>query len=158
MRLARSGITLLLAVALVVLALSVIASGCNREEAREEGGDVGTTTIEPTVTVTAITVGRAVGPDSRVTDETSTFNPSDTIYTSVATEGISPSSTIVARWTFEDGQVVDEISRTIAPNGPEVTEFHISKPDGFPVGSYEVVILLDGQEVDRKSFSVEAGA
>lgn len=155
MRLARSGITVLLAVALVVLALSLIASGCNREEPREEGGDVGTTTIEPTVTVTAVTVGRAVGPDSRVTDETSTFNPSDTIYTSVATEGISPSSTIVARWTFEDGQVVDEISRTIAPNGPEVTEFHISKPDGFPVGSYEVVILLDGQEVDRKSFSVE---
>ena len=119
---------------------------------------MGTTTIEPTVAVTAVTLGRAVGPDSRVTDETSIFNLTDTIYTSVATEGISPSSTIVARWTFEDGQVVDEISRSIAPNGPEVTEFHISKPDGFPVGSYEVVILLDGQEVDRRSFTVEEGA
>lgn len=158
MRRARSGITVLLAVALVVLALSLLASGCNREEAREEGGDMETTTIEPTVAVTAVTLGRAVGPDSRITDETSTFYPNDTIYTSVATQGISPSSTIVARWTFEDGQVVDETSRTIAPNGPEVTEFHISKPDGFPVGSYEVVILLDGEEVERQSFSVEAGA
>jgi hypothetical protein len=156
MRLARGGITVLLAVALVLVALSLIAAGCNREQAREEG-DL-ETTIEPTVTVTAITLGRSVGPDYRITDETSTFYPNDTIYTSVATEGISPSSTLVARWTFEDGQIVDETSRTIAPNGPEVTEFHISKPDGFPVGSYEVVILLDGQEVDRKSFSVEAGA
>ena len=154
MRRPRGGITILLVVALVVLAVALFA--CNREEPREEGGDVETTTIESTVTVTAVTLGRAVGPDSRITDETSTFNPSDTIYTSVATEGIAPSSTLVARWTFEDGQVVDEISRTIAPNGPEVTEFHISKPDGFPVGNYEVVILLDGQEVDRKSFSVEA--
>jgi hypothetical protein len=158
MRRPRNGITILLAVALVILALSLMASGCNREEPREEGGDVGTTTIEPTVAVTAVTLGRAVGPDYRITDETSTFYPTDTIYTSVATEGISPTSTLVARWTFEDGQVVDETSRSIAPNGPEVTEFHISKPDGFPVGGYEVVILLDGQEVDRRSFTVEEGA
>lgn len=112
---------------------------------------------EPEVEVTSVTLGRAVGPDMRITDETTTFQPRDTIYASVATEGVAPSATLVARWTYEDGQVVDETSRSIAPNGPEVTEFHVSKPDGWPAGGYEVVILLDGAEVGRESFSVEAG-
>lgn len=114
-------------------------------------------TDEPEVEVTGVTLGRAVGPDRRITDETTTFQPRDTIYASVATEGVAPSATLVARWTYEDGQVVDETSRSIAPNGPEVTEFNVSKPDGWPAGGYEVVILLDGAEVGRESFSVEAG-
>jgi hypothetical protein len=40
-----------------------------------------------------------------------------------------------SRWTFEDGQVVNE-SQNIASSGPAVTEFHISKPDGWLVGKY----------------------
>ena len=56
---------------------------------------------------------------------------------------------------LEDGQVVDESSRTIAPTGAEVTEFHVSKPDGWPAGAYEVAISLDGQAVETRSFTVE---
>jgi hypothetical protein len=148
------------AMALTMLLASTLAvQGCNRDEDPEGAGttEIETTEVEESpVEVTGITLGRSVGADNRVIDETGIFRPSDTIYVSVSTEGVAPSADLRARWTYQDGQVVEESSRSIAPNGPEVTEFHVSKPDGWPTGGYEVVILLDGREVDRKSFNVEA--
>lgn len=140
--------------ALGALALAAAVAGCGGEEAEEQDA---TAVAEESVEVTDVTLGTAVGADKRVTAETGTFGPLDTIYASVRTEGVASSARLTARWTYEDGQVVDETSRTIAPDGPEVTEFHVAKPDGWPAGSYEVVILLDGQEAERASFTVEAG-
>jgi hypothetical protein len=107
------------------------------------------------VQITDVTLGRAVGADRAVTEATTTFEPNDTIYVSVRTSGTASSATLAARWTFEDGQVVDESSQTIAPTGTEVTEFHVSKPDGWPAGAYEVAISLDGVPVETQSFTVE---
>ena len=134
----------------------LIAAGCNRE------ADTGSTE-EPApapaatagVEVTEVVLGKAVGADKSVSEATTSFEPTDTVYVSVRTAGTAPSATLAARWTFEDGQVVDESSQTIAPTGPEVTEFHISKPDGWPTGAYEVAISLDGQPVETQSFTVE---
>ncbi|HEX6133518.1 MAG TPA: hypothetical protein VFZ24_06130 [Longimicrobiales bacterium] len=107
--------------------------------------------------VTEVDLGNAIGPDRRITDDRATddFRPNETIYAVVETEGAATGSTLTARWTFEDGQVVDETTQTISPTGPAVTEFHISKPDGFPVGSYQVEILLNGSSVERKDFEVK---
>jgi hypothetical protein len=50
---------------------------------------------------------------------------------SVKTDGSGPSATLTVRWTYQDGQVVDESGQNIAPtDGATVTEFHLSKPDG----------------------------
>ena len=59
-----------------------------------------------------------------------------------------------ARWTFEDGQVVNQESKTFEFTGPGVTNFQISKPDGWPVGRYRVEISLDGQVVQTRDFEV----
>lgn len=109
------------------------------------------------VRVTEVDLGKSIGADMRVSDDDDTddFAPGDTIYASVATTGSATGSTLTARWTFEDGQVVDESSQTISPTGQAVTEFHISKPDGFPAGSYQVEILLDGTSVETKDFEVQ---
>jgi len=50
---------------------------------------------------------------------------------------------------------VKEDSATITPTGPATTEFHIAKPDGWPMGSYQVEILLHGKSVATKSFKVQ---
>ena len=134
----------------------LIAAGCNREAdtgATEEPAPAPTATAG--VEVTEVVLGKAVGADKSVSEATTSFEPTDTVYVSVRTAGTAPSATLAARWTFEDGQVVDESSQTIAPTGPEVTEFHISKPDGWPAGAYEVAISLDGQPVETQSFTVE---
>jgi hypothetical protein len=42
-------------------------------------------------------------------------------------------------------------------SGASVTEFHVSKPDGWPAGHYEVAISLNGTEVARNGFDVTPG-
>jgi hypothetical protein len=71
------------------------------------------------------------------------------------TEGTAPSAELTARWTYQDGQVVNETKRSIAPTAKDVTEFSIQKPDGWPVGQYTVAISLDGKTVESKSFKVQ---
>ena len=105
--------------------------------------------------VGTVDVGNAIGADKRVTTPSTTLAPGDTIYASVATTGAAPSVTLVARWTYGDGQIVTEQNQLIAPTGPANSEFHISKPDGWPVGSYKVEILADGAPVASKTFEVK---
>jgi hypothetical protein len=106
------------------------------------------------VRVTDVALGRSVGGDRSITDRTETFNPNDTIYASVATDGAAENVRLRARWTFEDGQVVDESSRTISPRGQERTEFHISKPDGWPAGRYRLEVFVNDQPAETKDFQV----
>jgi hypothetical protein len=107
------------------------------------------------VSVTGVELGRQLGADKRIPQPATTFAPGDTIYVSVATDGTAESATLTARWSFETGQLVTEGSETIAPTGPAATEFHISKPDGWPAGKYKVEILLNGSPAATKEFEVK---
>jgi hypothetical protein len=106
------------------------------------------------VKVTDIDVGRSVGADKTIGDKTDSFRPADTFYVSIRTEGSSPTATLTARWTYQDGQVVDESRQTIAPSGGAVTEFHLSNPDGWRTGAYKVEVLLNGASAGTKDFRV----
>lgn len=109
------------------------------------------------VTLSAVTLGKAVGADKKVTAATEVFAKGDTIHASIDTAGAG-TATLVAKWTYtRDGKTVPvkEDSATITPTGPATTEFHISKPDGWPAGDYAVEILLDGKPVATKSFKVQ---
>jgi hypothetical protein len=105
--------------------------------------------------VTAIELGKQIGADKRVTQQMMSFAPTDTIYASVVTNGTSPSATLTARWTYQDGQVVTESTQTIAPTGPAATEFHISKPGGWPAGTYKIEVSLNGRSTGTKEFEVK---
>ena len=104
--------------------------------------------------VSAIDLGRSIGADKRVTVPASAFAPGDTIYVAVSTEGRAPALTLVARWTYEDGQLVSESSETIAPTGPATTEFHIAKLDGLPAGRYQVEVSANGAPAGTREFEV----
>ena len=137
---------------LLCLALLVVAAGCTRKT--DSGGTVGTSGTS--VRVTDVSLGRAIGSDKAITDGTDKFRPNDTIYASVATDGAASTATVRAKWTFEDGQTVDESTRTIAPGGRERTEFHIAKPNGWPAGKYKVEVFLNDQSAETKTFEVQA--
>ena len=107
------------------------------------------------VSVTSVDLGTAVGADQKVASPTTAFSPKDTIYAAVSTTGAASNATLGAKWTYQDGQTVNDSSQTIAPTGPAVTTFHISKPDGWPAGNYKVEISLDGNAVSSKDFSVK---
>ena len=132
----------------------VVVAACDREEPVEDTDTDVAVEEAPELDVTGVALGRSIGPDNRVVDEIGDFAPADTVYAVVETEGTG-SGTLAARWTFEDGQVVDESSRSVT--GTQVTEFHVSHPDGWPAGHYEVIISLNGEEVERSGFDVVAG-
>jgi len=109
------------------------------------------------ISVKGITLGKAVGPDKRVSAAASSFARTDTIYASVETAG-SGNATLKAKWTFHKGDkvaAVNENTQTLAATGPAVTEFHISKPDGWPVGSYQVEVFLNDASAGVQKFSVQ---
>ena len=143
--------------AAVVIAVAALAA-CNKEK-KESTGDVTPSAAAPapaasTVAVADIDVGRAIA-SSRVTDKTDNFKPADTVYTSVHTTGSASAATVMARYTFEDGQVVQESSQSIAPSGDAYTEFHISKPGGLPKGKYKVEVFLDSKSAGTKNFEIK---
>jgi hypothetical protein len=105
--------------------------------------------------VTAVTLGSGISEDNRPMPVTEVFAAADTIYASIESEGEAASVTLTARWTYEDGQVVHEESQTIVPSGPAVSEFHISKPDGWPTGKYRVEISADGALAGSREFTVQ---
>jgi hypothetical protein len=90
-----------------------------------------------------------------VAQPVATFGTRDTIYASVATVGAASDALLTATWTFQTGQLVKADSQRIAPTGPAVTEFHISKPSGWPVGKYHVAIMLNGAQAGAGDFEVK---
>jgi hypothetical protein len=137
------------------LALLVGTVACGKKDnATTDGTTSGATATTP-VQVTDVKVGRSLGSDQRLKDETSDFRPNDVIYAVVETRGTGPSTTLEARWTYQDGQTVDQSSRTISAAGDDVTEFHIAKPSGWPKGKYTVQVLLNGSPAGSKDFQVK---
>ncbi|MGB0134762.1 hypothetical protein [Dokdonella sp.] len=111
--------------------------------------------VVETASFVALSVGNQLDANQKATATADTFAPTDTIYATVATDGNAPNAAIVARWTFSDGQLVDESSQSIVQSGPANTAFHIAKPDGWPVGTYKVEITLDGNPVASEEFMVQ---
>jgi predicted small lipoprotein YifL len=148
----------------VTLALSVALAACGKKEeapapvvesAPPPAAEVAPPAAPEGVQFAGLTLGNAVSADQTIATPMEQFAPTDTIYAAVATTGAAPNAAIVARWTFGDGQLVDESSQSIAPAGPATTTFHVSKPDGWPAGKYEVQITIDGTPVANKSFGVQ---
>ena len=106
------------------------------------------------VTVASVDLGSKVGADNRITAAGDSFAPKDSIYATVLTNGTGTAK-LDAKWTYQDGQVVHEDTKTINANGEEATSFMISKPDGFPAGSYKLTVSLNGSQVASKDFTVK---
>jgi hypothetical protein len=145
--------------ALLVSSLALLAA-CGRQETDRAAAPPSPPPVAapgpaaPAARVSAIELGTAVGADRRVTAPTTVFASGDTIYASVQTAGQPAGSTLSARWTYEDGQLVSENRETLASPGQVLTEFHIAKPDGWPPGRYRVEIALNGQPAGARDFEV----
>ena len=103
------------------------------------------------LTVVSIELGSAVGADNRIVVPTMNFGPMDTIHASVATDGAG--GLLGIRWSYEDGQLVDRQEKQVA-SGSQTTDFSVSKPDGWPLGSYHVEITRDGRPIASRDFAV----
>jgi hypothetical protein len=147
----------------LALAASVTLGACGRgddgnvvlrDTATYGGAAAGT--MDGALRVTDLSLGRTVGSDNRISDETDDFKPNDTIIAVVETDGNASGQTLVARWTYEDGQVVEEQTQTVsATGGKAYTQFRLSKASGWPTGKYHVRIYMNNNEVESEEFEVK---
>lgn len=138
----------------IALCLMILVTGCAKKETVTPPQRT-VPTPAASVSVTAIDLGRSLAADKSIGERTDSFRPADTIFASIGTEGSGTAKTLRARWTFQDGALIDESSQTISPSGSARTEFHVSKPDGWPVGRYRVEVTLDGNPAGAKEFTVQ---
>lgn len=103
------------------------------------------------MTVASVDLGSAIGADNRVSMPMTSFAKTDTIHASVATDG--PGGNLTAKWTMGD-KIVDTQDKTVAA-GPQVTEFSVSKPDGWPAGHYTLQVMQGGNVVQTREFDVK---
>lgn len=156
----RNRLSLVLATALVG---SIALVGCKKKEEPVITPPAAETPapMEPapapaatTTTVSSVDLGNAIGADNKIGSPISTFATSDKVYASVASDGPNAGK-LSAKWTHIDSnQTVHEESKDI-PAGPQVTQFEISKPDGWPTGKYKLEVSLDGAVVQTREYEVK---
>jgi hypothetical protein len=144
-------------VRVAAIALALAAVGCKKKEAPA----VDTTAVMPApmpapvaLKVSGIETGKGLNADKTVKDDAHDFGVRDTIYVSVKTEGAGTGK-LSAKFTFQDGQTVNESSQDIAPTGDANSEFHIQKATAWPKGDYKVEIMLDGVSAGTKDFTIK---
>lgn len=147
-------------VLVIVSALAFALTACGKKDEPTK------TTTAPTppatmpapaagVAVSNVTVGNAIGPDKRI-QGSAAISSRDTIYVSIDTTG-SGEATLKSRWTYlKDGKttVVKEDTQRVSTSGSATHEFHISKPDGWPKGDYQVELFVNDASAGTRRFTV----
>ena len=145
-----------------LLLLGVIAA-CNKKDdtTLTDTTSLGTTTATVAIDtspirVSDVQVGKAIGSDKKVGNQTTDFAVRDTMYVAVVTEGAAKDAKLTTKWTYNGKQVVKESTQTISPTGGEtVTEFHVDKKTAWPKGKYKVDVSLNGVAAGSKDLEVK---
>ena len=109
------------------------------------------------VSVKQVVLANQIGADKKAVAPATSFAPADTIYAVVETIG-SGDASVKALWTFHKGDKTAQVNETVQDlklAGPTTSEFHISKPGGWPAGDYQVEVFLNGVSVNSQKFSVK---
>lgn len=137
------------------MVLTLMSVGCGKGKSTTDTASGAVAPAPAAFSVVDVETGRHLGADKRISDKTSDFATSDTIFATVHTTGSATNKAIAAKWTFENGTLVDERSETISPTGDAYTEFHIVKPSGWPKGKYTLHVMVDGAEAQTKDVTVK---
>jgi hypothetical protein len=145
----------------LVLVGTIAACNKKNDTTVTDTTSLGTTTATVAVDTAAlrvsdIQVGKGVGSDRKIGDQTTSFGVRDTMYVSVITDGAAKDAKLTAKWTYNGKQVVNESSQTISPTGgTTATEFHVDKKSAWPKGKYTVEVMLNGASAGTKDLEVK---
>jgi len=145
----------------LILAGTLAACKKKDETTLTDTTSLGTTTatvaIDTTpVRVSDVQVGKSVGTDKKVGNQTTSFGVRDTMYVAVVTDGAAKDAKLTTKWTYNGKQVVKELNETVSTTGGEaVTDFHVEKKTAWPKGKYQVEVLLNGVSAGTKDLEVK---
>lgn len=159
-------------IAAALLAGAVVLAGCGRDEPVESTAPTAAPgaletpppMAEPeapaaNVRITDVRLGTENADDRTIAEPKTSFAAADErIIVAIHTSNEDPGEhvgVLSARWTYQDGQLVEDSSETLAFRGQDVTNFHIENPDDWPTGTYIVEISLDGEVLETREFTIE---
>jgi hypothetical protein len=143
---------------LSLAALALIGCDGMGNKRSADAAEASETVTPPAPRVISTEIGSQAGESLRVTEVGTRFGARDTVYLAVVTSNARSDSKLSARWTFEDGTMVDSSGQGIARStgtANAVTQFRIARDEGWLVGDYTVNIWLNDMLVETKSFVVE---
>ena len=98
------------------LVFSVAVAACNKNnegkvvDTTAAGMQTATVSVDTTpIKVSDIQVGKAIGSDKKIGNQTTTFAARDTMYVSVITDGAAKDAKISTKWTFNGTKVVVKV-------------------------------------------------
>lgn len=141
---------------------ALVITACGKKEAPPPPPTAPATAPAPApvaapVAVKQVVLTKAVNAEKKETAPTNAFAVADTIHAVVETSGVGKAS-LKALWTYHKGDKSTQVNETVQEidaKGPANTEFHISKPGGWPVGDYQVEVFLNGTSTGVQKFSVK---
>lgn len=83
------------------------------------------------------------------------YRPDHTVYLALRLYGSGTRTSLGVRWYYGN-RLVEQERRVVAPDGLSRTAFDFHPPEGMNPGPHQVVVLLDGKEVERLHFAVNA--
>jgi hypothetical protein len=140
---------------------ALVACGKKDDTTVTDTTALGTTTATVAVDtaplrVSDIQVGKAVGTDNKVSDQTTDFAVRDTIHVAVITDGAAKDAAISTGLTFNGKPAGSPVVQTISPTGGNnATEFHFTKKSAWPKGKYTVNVMLNGTSAGTKDIEVK---
>ncbi|HEY2389024.1 MAG TPA: hypothetical protein VGK30_18880 [Candidatus Binatia bacterium] len=149
-----TGRTLTIFTVLAVL-IAMGSAGCWRDSS-PGGGDEGKAPGNPSEAhVADITLGRALGDDGMIREDsrTNSYWTTDKFYVAVTTDGSVPNATVKARWKSSEGAVVGEDTKT-AEAGTKPVVLQATPPDGrWKAGDYTVEVLVNDVSAGTKDLA-----
>lgn len=123
---------------LLALVAAMLGAGCGPSEP---------------LTVAAIQTGKSLNSDDSIATHSTSFRPTDAMYVSVltATRG---AGTITVRWKL-GGRAISEMTREVSYNEQAATAFRFQAADAFPVGTYTIEVVVDGEPAGERTVRVE---
>ena len=147
------------ALASAVFLMGVFAACGKKENTIQDTTSAGTMTVavdSAPIRVSDIQVGKRLGSDQKVSDQTTSFGVRDTMYVAVITDGAAKDAKLTTKWTFNNGQTVKENTETISPTGgTNATSFHVERKTAWPKGKYKVEVMLNGVSAGAKDIEVK---
>jgi hypothetical protein len=149
---------------ILALALAIGAAACAKGDDAATTDEVAGGTVDSATAansnatafrVSDVEIGKSINEDKTIKDGTDDFGVRDTIYAAVKTSGTAANATLVARWTYQDNQVVEEQTQTLNATGDMITSFRLTKATAWPKGTYKLSVLLNGAEVETEDFEIK---
>lgn len=83
------------------------------------------------------------------------FEPTDTVYAAVETDGTANEYTLYAKWTDANGEVLSDYGMTVDGVGKQRKVLSLSKPDGWAEGRYGIELVIN--DGNRRTVNFDVG-